>query len=113
AMRVEGGSSAPSASKVAGYSILQAESSKELALLLKDHPHCKAPGASIEVLEFLSMPGMPQKLLLVVQMLSLAVAVRALALGLFPAKGAPSVVIHVVLGALFAVALARTRVPAA
>ena len=50
---------------------------------------------------------------LVVQVLSLAVAVRALALGLFPAKGAPSVVIHVVLGALFAVALARTRVPAA
>jgi hypothetical protein len=50
---------------------------------------------------------------LVVQVLSLAVAVRALALGLFPAKGAPSVVIHVVLSALFAVALARTRVPAA
>jgi len=50
---------------------------------------------------------------LVVQVLSLAVAVRALALGLFPAKGAPSVVIHVVLGALFAVALARTRVSAA
>ena len=45
--------------------------------------------------------------------LQVAVALRALALGLFPAKGAPSVVIHVVLGALFAVALARTRVPAA
>jgi len=28
---------------------------------LKDHPHFKAPGASIEVLEFLPMPGMPQK----------------------------------------------------
>jgi hypothetical protein len=46
---------------------------------------------------------------LVVQIVSLAVAVRALALGLFPASGAPSVVVHVVLGALFAVALARTR----
>jgi len=46
---------------------------------------------------------------IVVQALSLAVAVRALALGIFPTKGAPSVVIHVVLGALFAVALTRCR----
>jgi hypothetical protein len=61
AVRVEGGSTSPSASKVVGFSILQAASSKELAQLLKDHPHFKAPGASIEVLEFLSMPGMPQK----------------------------------------------------
>jgi len=29
--------------------------------LLKDHPHFKAPGASIEVLEFLPMPGTSQK----------------------------------------------------
>jgi hypothetical protein len=48
-------------SKVVGFSILQAASSKELARLLKDHPHFKAPGASIEVLEFLTMPAMPQK----------------------------------------------------
>jgi len=34
---------------------------KDVARLLKDHPHFKAPGASIDVLEFLSMPGMPQK----------------------------------------------------
>src|SRR5690349_9005838 len=46
---------------------------------------------------------------IVVQALSLAVAVRALALGIFPPKGAPSVAIHVVLGALFAVALRRSR----
>jgi nitrate reductase gamma subunit len=43
----------------------------------------------------------------VVQALSLAVSVRALALGIFPAKGAPSVVIHVVLGVLFVLALRR------
>jgi nitrate reductase gamma subunit len=48
----------------------------------------------------------------VVQMLSLAVAVRALALGIFPPKGAPSVVIHVVLGVLFAIALRRPPVAA-
>jgi tellurite resistance protein TehA-like permease len=47
-----------------------------------------------------------------VQVLSLAVAVRALALGIFPPAAAPSAAIHVVLGALFAVALARTRAPA-
>jgi hypothetical protein len=46
---------------------------------------------------------------LAVQLVSLAVAVRALLLGLFPASGAPSVVIHVALGALFIVALLRTR----
>ena len=55
------GSAAPGAAKVSGYSIFQAESGKELAKLLEDHPHFKAPGTSIEVLEVLSMPGMPQK----------------------------------------------------
>jgi len=44
---------------------------------------------------------------LVVQALSLAVVVRALALGIFPPKGAPSVVIHVILGTLFVLALRR------
>jgi len=61
AMRVDGGSASASTSKVTGFSILQAGSSKELAQLLKDHPHFKAPGASIEVLEFLPVPGTPQK----------------------------------------------------
>jgi len=45
-------------SQVGGFSILQA-ASKEAALdLLKNHPHFVAPGASIEVFEFLPMPGM-------------------------------------------------------
>jgi len=61
AIAVEGGSSAGSAAKVTGFSILQGESSKQVQQLLKDHPHFRAPGASIEVLEFLAMPGMPQK----------------------------------------------------
>jgi hypothetical protein len=41
-----------------GYSILQAESKDALMALLKNHPHFMAPGASIEVFEFLPMPGM-------------------------------------------------------
>ena len=48
----------PGNSQVGGFSILQA-ASKEAALdLLKNHPHFMAPGASIEVFEFLPMPGM-------------------------------------------------------
>ncbi len=46
---------------------------------------------------------------LVVQVLSLAVAGRAVALGLFPPSGAGALVIHVVLGAWFAIALVRVR----
>jgi len=49
---------------------------------------------------------------LVVQLLSLGVAIRALALGIFPPQGAPSIVVHVVLGALFALALRRVQVGA-
>ena len=45
-------------SKVAGYSILQAESAAAVTELLQKHPHFHAPGAGIEVLEFLPMPGM-------------------------------------------------------
>jgi hypothetical protein len=44
--------------QVGGYSILQAESKDGLMNLLKNHPHFMAPGASIEVFEFLPMPGM-------------------------------------------------------
>lgn len=44
--------------QVGGYSILQAESKDALMGLLKNHPHFMAPGASIEVFEFLPMPGM-------------------------------------------------------
>ena len=45
-------------SQVGGYSILQAESRDALMDLLKNHPHFMSPGPSIEVFEFLPMPGM-------------------------------------------------------
>ena len=48
----------PASPSVGGYSILQAESAKQLAALLEDHPHRMAPDGSIEVHEFLPMPGM-------------------------------------------------------
>src|SRR5215831_11619094 len=43
-------------SKVAGFSIMEAESQQAVVSLLTKHPHHRAPGASIEVLEM--MPGM-------------------------------------------------------
>ena len=46
-------------SHVAGFSIVQADSSDAVKELIKDHPHLMFPGASIEVLEYLPMPGMP------------------------------------------------------
>jgi hypothetical protein len=44
--------------QVAGFSILQADSKEAVTALLRDHPHFMAPGASIQVFEFLPMPGM-------------------------------------------------------
>lgn len=53
------GAVAKGASKIAGYSILQAESMQAATALLEGHPHLHMPGASIEVLEGLPLPGMP------------------------------------------------------
>jgi hypothetical protein len=43
---------------VAGFSILEADSADALNALLDDHPHLHAPGAVLEVLEYLPIPGM-------------------------------------------------------
>lgn len=43
---------------VSGFSILQGDSRQEIDGLLAEHPHRHSPGASIDVLEFLTMPGM-------------------------------------------------------
>ena len=43
---------------IGGYSILEADSKDAVTKLLDDHPHFHTPGAtSIEVLEFLPIPG--------------------------------------------------------
>jgi leucyl-tRNA synthetase len=46
-----------SSSEASGYSIIEGESKEDLTELLKNHPHLKRPGASIDVLEMLPMPG--------------------------------------------------------
>ena len=43
---------------VGGYSILQGESVEDIKKLLDGHPHYHSPDATIEVHEFLTMPGM-------------------------------------------------------
>jgi hypothetical protein len=58
-MKVTSTSSAATDSKVTGFSILQAESAKALGEVLTNHPHFKAPGGSLEVFEFLPLPGSP------------------------------------------------------
>jgi hypothetical protein len=55
---VELGSPLGGDSDVSGYSIVQAESRDAAAELFKDHPHLRMPAdSSIELLEFLRLPG--------------------------------------------------------
>lgn len=43
---------------IGGFSVLQADSADDVDKLLDDHPHLQMPGAVIEVLEYLEIPGM-------------------------------------------------------
>ena len=45
-------------SQASGYSFLEGDSKDAIVELLKSHPHLKSPGAYIELLELLPMPGM-------------------------------------------------------
>jgi hypothetical protein len=51
------GSTALKRDHLGGFSILQAESPNVLTELLAMHPHLASPGATIEVHEFLPLPG--------------------------------------------------------
>jgi hypothetical protein len=55
---VAGGSGSPSKTSITGYSVLQAGSIEEAVSLMKDHPHFYAPGASVQILECVPIPGM-------------------------------------------------------
>jgi hypothetical protein len=48
----------PAVGSVGGYSLVQAESLEAAKKLFEGHPHFETPGASIEVLELVSIPGM-------------------------------------------------------
>jgi hypothetical protein len=55
---VANGVGTPGKSSVTGYTFLQAGSMEEAIGLMKDHPHFHMPGASVQILECLQMPGM-------------------------------------------------------
>ena len=55
---LEGGSVTDGSNPAAGYSIVQVDSLDAAVALLEDHPHFMIPGNTIDVLEFLTMPGM-------------------------------------------------------
>ena len=57
AAHVGPGSAGGDSDHIGGFSILQAESADAVTGILDGHPHLQT-GGSIEVLEFLSMPGM-------------------------------------------------------
>jgi hypothetical protein len=52
------GESSPATNDLGGFSILQAESKEALAETLKGHPHFMMPDGSIEIVEYLPIPGM-------------------------------------------------------
>jgi hypothetical protein len=52
------GKKSDSGTPIAGFSILEADSLDALKKVLDGHPHLDSPEGSIEVLEFLPIPGM-------------------------------------------------------
>jgi hypothetical protein len=57
-LRVTKGGASASTNDLGGFSILQAESKEALADALKGHPHFMMPDGSIEIVEYMPMPGM-------------------------------------------------------
>lgn len=55
--RVTAAGEMESPTEASGYSILQGSDADEVTTLLAKHPHLQMPGASIDVLEILPMPG--------------------------------------------------------
>lgn len=59
--RVTGDGAGGSDSQVSGYSFIEIDSKDAALELIKTHPHLKRPGAYIDVLELLPMPGLNMK----------------------------------------------------
>jgi len=58
ALHLAPGSTAAGAGTATGYSIIEADSLDAAAKVLEDHPHFHTPDGTIDVVEFLPMPGM-------------------------------------------------------
>ena len=58
AQRLKGDKTERGDDTIGGFSIVQGESMESVTKSLRDHPHTHMPGnSSIEVIEFLAMPG--------------------------------------------------------
>lgn len=55
---VAAGAATPGKTSITGYTLVQAGSMDEAVALMKDHPHFHMPGASVQILECVRMPGM-------------------------------------------------------
>jgi hypothetical protein len=55
---VAAGSGTPGKTSITGYTILHAGSLEDAVALMKDHPHFRMPGASVQILECVPIPGM-------------------------------------------------------
>jgi hypothetical protein len=57
--RVDANGATDTKNEVGGYSVVQAESHDAATKIFgKDHPHLQMPGAWIEIVEIMSLPGM-------------------------------------------------------
>jgi hypothetical protein len=57
--RVDAGGPSNTKNNIGGYSIVQAQSHDAAAKIFgKDHPHLQMPGAWIEIIEIMPVPGM-------------------------------------------------------
>jgi hypothetical protein len=58
-MRVDSNGASNTKNEIGGYSVVQAESHDAAATIFgKEHPHLQMPGAWIEIIEIMPMPGM-------------------------------------------------------
>ena len=55
---VSGGVAIAEKTPITGYTFIQAGSLDEAVNLMKGHPHFHMPGASVQILECIAMPGM-------------------------------------------------------
>ena len=58
AASITGAKAGDATSPIGGFSILQGDSRDAIVALMKQHPHLAMPGATIEVHEFMPIPGM-------------------------------------------------------
>ena len=55
---VSGSTASDGRSSITGYTVIQAASMDDAIAMMKDHPHFKMPGAALDILESVPMPGM-------------------------------------------------------